>query len=70
MHVSETAVTNIQHRGEALPQPWVAATRERGVGSDAGERQREDGGSEIGHREPSHGGIAQPLATAVKTISA
>ena len=24
------------------------------------ERQREDGGGEIGHREPSHGGIAQP----------
>src|SRR2546428_12777516 len=41
---------------QAPPQPRVAATRQRRVGGDAGERQREHGGSEIGHREPAHGG--------------
>ena len=49
-----------QHRSEEPPQSWVAVTRERGVGSDAGERHREDRGSQIGYCEAAHGGSAPP----------
>jgi hypothetical protein len=48
----------------------IAATRQMGIGGDAGDGERQDGGGEVRHLELANGGVAEPMAMAVSAMIA